>query len=241
MRWDSRKSRAPLKNDGRFPVGESGVKRLTGFLWLSALVGLVPAACVYDADDRCGPQRSLIDNDRCVCEAGLVPGESGCVPCPENEEESSGECVCVSGYARASDAAECAPIPAALGADCDADADCDEPYPVCHVGAADAGYCTASCTSDDDCDGGYRCQRAGDDGFCRRPPLGYGDKCASDDDCAAGEATYCEVLQTKKCLVPCEAGQTEVCFVGEVCCDYVVFHPICVPADACAERGTVVE
>ncbi len=214
--------------------------RLTGFFWFSALWSLLPVGCVYDGNERCGPRQVLIDNDRCVCDEGLVPSESGCVPCGENEEEARGACVCVAGYARASDAAACEPIPAALGAECDAGgAECDEPYPLCHVADGSSGYCTASCTTDADCDGGYRCHVEGNEGYCRRPPVGYGEKCQSDDDCTEGEATYCETLQTKQCLVPCEAGKTDVCFEGEVCCDYVVFQPICVPAAACAEMGTV--
>lgn len=231
-----------LRSGTGFPYAQIGVKRLIGFLWFSALAGVMPVACVYDADDRCGPRQTSIDNDRCVCDAGLVPGPSGCEPCPENEEELNGACVCVDGYARQSDAGACEPIPATLGVECDTEQEpCDEPYPVCHVTSGTSGYCTASCTDDEDCEGGYRCHRDGDEGYCRRPPLGYGQKCESDDDCAEGEATYCEILQSHQCLVPCEAGKTDVCFEGEVCCDYVVFQPICVPADACAERGTVLE
>jgi hypothetical protein len=111
------------------PYHEVGVKRLSALVCLGGLAGLVATACVYDPDDRCGPHQEPIDNDRCVCEAGYVPGD----------------------------------------------------------------------------------------------------------------ATYCEVFQENICLVPCSAGNTDVCFVGEVCCNFVLFEPICVPADACAPNGTVVE
>jgi hypothetical protein len=224
------------------PYHEVGVKRLSALVCLGGLAGLIATACVYDPDDRCGPHQEPIDNDRCVCEAGYVPGDGGCVPCVENEMERNGECVCVDGYARPADGAVCEEIPAALGGECTAAGDeCDSDYPLCHSSDDGAGYCTNACSTSDECDGGYRCQEMGDEGYCRRPPVGYGDKCSSDDDCAGGDATYCEVFQENICLVPCSAGNTDVCFVGEVCCNFVLFEPICVPADACAPNGTVVE
>jgi hypothetical protein len=83
--------------------------------------------------------------------------------------------------------------------------------------------------------GGYKCNVDG--GFCRRPPLGYGDSCQSNEDCADGEATFCEVIQQNVCLVPCSAGNTDVCFEGETCCNFVIFEPICVPAASCTANG----
>lgn len=219
------------------------MKRFLGLLWSAVLLGVTPAGCVYDADERCGPHQEPIDKDRCICEMGYVPGPAGCVPCGEHEVASNGECVCVDDYARAGDGAACEPIPAALGAACDTvSTPCAEgPYSSCHVTDGSSGYCSNDCSSDDDCDGGYRCHREGADGFCRRPPLGYGQSCKSQDDCAEGEATYCETLQSNVCLVPCAAGHTDVCFEGEVCCNFGVFAPICVPGDACTEKsGTVV-
>jgi hypothetical protein len=215
------------------------VKRLITLVLSSVLLGVVPAGCVYDPDQRCGPHQQLLPADRCACEAGYVPGDNGCVACGEDERESNGECVCAAGYARPAQGAACAPIPAELGAACDADsAPCpDGEYPLCHATKGSAGYCTNACASSDECDGGYRCHVDGAEGFCRRPPLGYGDSCETDQDCAAGEATFCETIQSHLCLVPCAAGQTAACFEGEVCCDYAVFNPVCVPADACSSSG----
>lgn len=203
------------------------------------LLGVAPSACVYDAGQRCGPHQTEIDKDRCICEMGYVPGTAGCIPCGEHETASNGACVCDAGYARPADGAACAPIPAELGTACDSDsAPCAAgPYPLCHVTEGTSGYCTNACRDAQDCDGGYKCHEAGSDSYCRRPPLGYGDSCQSDDDCAGGEATYCETLQSNLCLVPCAAGKTDGCFEDEVCCNFVVFEPICVPNDACREKG----
>jgi hypothetical protein len=215
------------------------VLRLSNLVWWSALFGVVPSACLYDADQRCGPHQVIIDNDRCACETGFVPGDSGCVPCGDSERESNGECVCVDGYARASEGASCEPIPEELGAACDtATLPCESAtYPVCHATDGTSGYCTSACTSSDDCNGGYKCHEAGADSYCRRPPTGYGTSCDTADECSDGEATFCETIQSHVCLVPCSAGKTDVCFEGEVCCDFVLFNPICVPNDACSPKG----
>lgn len=215
------------------------MKRLTALLLSSVLIGIAPLACVYDSDEPCGPRQQLISADRCACEAGYVPGESGCVPCGADERESGGECVCVEGFARRADGAACEPIPAELGVACDVEsAPCPAgKYPLCRVTDGTAGYCTNDCDDAGDCDGGYACQRDGADSFCRRPPVGHGLSCQSDEDCAGGEATYCETFQSHLCLVPCSAGNTEGCFGGEVCCDFTLFEPICVPGDACTSSG----
>lgn len=205
---------------------------------MGALLGVLPLACVYDDSQRCGPHQTLISNDRCTCDAGYVLADQGCVPCGDYEQEVNGECVCVEGYARPADGAACEPIPEALGADCSGDSDCsNDAYPLCHLNEDKSGYCTSSCSSDGDCDGGYKCHEDGDKSFCRRPATGYGDHCESDDDCAGNEASFCEKLQKNICLVPCSAGHTDGCFEGEVCCDFTFFAPICVPADACTTNS----
>ena len=145
--------------------------------------------------------------------------------------------MCVDGYARPADGAACELIPEALGADCDTHgtACTNEKYPLCHI-TDDQGYCTSTCTSSDDCEGGYQCHTDEAGGFCRRPPVGYGKDCKSDDDCAGGEATYCDTIQSHLCLVRCAAGKTDVCFEGEECCDFTLFNPICVPDGVCAMK-----
>ena len=207
-------------------------------------MSVVPLACVYNDAQRCGPHQHEISEDRCICDDGYAASEDGCVPCGRHERVANGECVCIDGYARSADGDPCKPIPEELGAACDTDsAPCTSTvYPLCHVTDGTAGYCTKTCNSSSDCDGGYRCHVEGSDGFCRRPPIGYGAKCETDKDCASGDATYCEILQRNICLVPCSKGHTDGCFEGEVCCDFVVFQPICVPSDACtANSGTEVQ
>jgi hypothetical protein len=214
--------------------------RIAPLLRLSWLGFVVAPGCVYDSSERCSPHQVEINNDRCTCEAGYVPGDAGCVPCAENEEERSGACVCSEGYARASDDAACEPIPGGLGVECETSESCGADYPVCHLTENNGGYCTTiGCGSSDDCEAGYMCQSDGDISYCRRPPLGYGKTCDSQADCADGEATFCEVLQSNVCIVPCTAETTDVCFQGEVCCDFSLFKAgtVCTPTAACMAPG----
>lgn len=217
--------------------------RFSALVCLCLVFGILPIACVYDGDDRCGPNQVSISHDRCACQEGFVPGANGCVACGANEAPSNGVCACVEGYARANDAARCERPPEELGVACDTESDsCPEAYPLCHVTDGTSGYCTNTCTSSEDCDGGYKCQEASES-FCRRPPVGLGDRCDSDADCADGEATACEMIQSHLCLVPCAAGDTAGCFVGDACCAFPGPFVVCVPADACtsANFGMVVE
>ncbi len=216
------------------------MKRLIGLVWVSALVGVAPSACIYDGDHRCGPHQRILSNNRCGCEDGFVPGTAGCVPCGEDEQAVNGACLCAAGYARPATDAACEPIPGTLGVACDSDSTpcSDGKYSLCHVTDGTSGYCTNACSGTTGCDGGYRCHDDGANSYCRRPPVGYLDHCESDADCT-GEATFCETLSTHQCLVPCAAGETAVCFEAEACCDFTIFHPICVPNDACSSMTGV--
>lgn len=68
------------------------------------------AACVYDADQRCGPGQVLEKegSESCVCAKGYAATTTGCVLCAANEEVGATGCVCKAGYGRASAAAPCA-------------------------------------------------------------------------------------------------------------------------------------
>jgi len=208
---------------------------------LSVALGGIAPGCVYDADDRCGENQTLIENDRCACIAGYVPGVGGCVSCGENQEERSGACVCVDGYTRPGEAAACEPLPASLGAECDtADKPCsDSDYPECHVTDANVGYCTTTgCQTSADCEGEYTCQATADGSFCRRPRTRLLDKCKTDADCASGEASFCQPNE-KVCLVPCSVGGTNECLDSEVCCDFSIFAAgiFCTPTAECLTQS----
>ena len=219
--------------------------RLSGLVCLCGLFGLVPSACLYDDDNRCGPHQVAVSNDRCSCEEGYIPGEDGCVACGDKEVALNGACSCAEGFARANDTDPCERPPAELGVECDTESNpCPAgDYSLCHVTEGTSGYCTNACASSDECDGGYKCQEADAESFCRRPPVGLSEKCDSNEDCADGEATSCEAIQSHQCLVPCAAGDTAACFVGDACCAFPGPFVACVPASACtpANFGMVVE
>jgi len=45
-----------------------------------AVFGLLVGGCVYDENDKCGPNEHLVDKDRlCVCDDGFTFSPAGCV------------------------------------------------------------------------------------------------------------------------------------------------------------------
>lgn len=204
----------------------------------------------------CDP-RSAATEEGCVpCGEHEVPGPNGClcapgfsrsnddevcVACGPNEMAGTDGCECTSGYARASADAECEPcgtdetIPCASGAQgaaCDpAQNPCtDSTHDYCHVAEGRAGYCTVDgCTEGGDCTGGYGCDAGG---VCLKPPEGMGSACASPADCAGTEATFCDVVVTRTCLVEGCAVDGDDCFPGYVCCDLSAFG---LPTTICAQ------
>jgi hypothetical protein len=151
--------------------------------------------------------------------------------------------VCEEGFARPEQGAACALVPGGLGDECNVD---DNPcgagaYAECHVtGEGSDGYCTSTgCESESDCEAGYMCEAGDGPSYCRRPPTGYGETCASDEDCEGNDASFCETLQSKVCLVPCAPGRPSDCFDGEVCCDLSIFQAgiICTPEGTCPTQS----
>lgn len=207
--------------------------------WLLSLVYLsvlavAPPGCLYDSDKPCDDGQVYDrQNMRCVCPPSSVYSANGCVACKEHELASPAGCVCEQGYAKSTPDAACAPVPQGLGASCDPAASaCAAPYDHCEP-AATAGYCTSACTSNDQCTGGYACNAQS---ICQRPPVGLGQSCASPDDCAGTEATYCDTFQTHACQVQgCQLDPND-CFAGFECCDLSAFglaQPLCVPQGLC--------
>ncbi|MBN2194025.1 MAG: hypothetical protein JW751_14515 [Polyangiaceae bacterium] len=200
---------------------------------------VTPSACVFDPDDRCGPhQVPYGDNQRCVCEDGYAWAEGGCVACEDHEVASADGCVCEEGYSRLTEGGPCELPPPGLGAECDEDNPCGEPYPQCEPVDGATGYCTSvGCETSDDCEAGYACDDTVDPTVCRRPPTGLGQPCESDEDCAGTEATYCDLFVTMGCLVQGCTLDPDNCFVGYECCDlsgFGIAEPLCV---ALAEGG----
>jgi hypothetical protein len=57
------------------------------------LILITAAACVYDADRRCGPaMRFDVGLDACVCEDTAVVDGLGCKACAEDEIAVDGSC-----------------------------------------------------------------------------------------------------------------------------------------------------
>lgn len=201
---------------------------------LLAIATALLGACVFDPDDRCGDNQVVFgDNLRCVCAPGYAPSDAGCVACGDNEVPSAAGCVCAEGFTRANPTAACE-ASGSIGADCDEETPCaDSVYSYCEL---DGGYCTTSgCESSADCDGGYACDTSSEPAVCRRPPVGLGNACSTDADCAGAEATYCDTFMTRQCLVQGCSVTPNDCFEGYICCDFAPFvpQPLCIPGNSC--------
>jgi hypothetical protein len=196
--------------------------------------------CLYDPDERCGENQVYSELDSlCVCAAETAPTEQGCEPCGEDEVAGPNGCDCAEGFSRPEPDAACEETPAALGVDCDAgNAPCsDARFNHCQVVEDASGYCTSTdCSSTADCEGGYACDTTASPSYCRRPPVGAGRSCSSDDDCAGTEATYCDTFMSQSCLVQGCSPSSDDCFEGSECCDlsgFGVAEPLCVPKGEC--------
>lgn len=223
-------------------------------LGLGALfAGLLPAACLYDPDDPCGPNQTFED-DACVCVENAALIERNCVPCGENEVPGDGECVCEEGFERDSSGA-CGAAILGLGQDCSADpcpteAEADGASVASYCATDAAGdYCTTvGCETFEDCPELWACDASiGDAGACVRPPSGFGTECSDSSACADFEASYCETLQENICMREC-LDDPGVCHGDWVCCDFsnLVGTGLCVPPDqledgACPLGGELVE
>jgi hypothetical protein len=208
-------------------------------LFLTALL-VAPGGCVYDQDQRCGENQALsADGRQCLCVAGAAMTAHGCTLCGTNEVPGNGVCDCAPGYSRLTPKGACQAAPAAIGMACDTlSAPCtDLTYSACHVTSGTTGYCTnVGCTTSADCQGGYACDVTVSPAFCKRPPVGAGQSCQSNAECAGTEATYCDAMVTHQCLVQGCKVTPDDCFSGTLCCDlsmYGVAQPICVLAGTC--------
>jgi hypothetical protein len=200
-------------------------------------VGL--AGCIV-GDNHCSANQVAYRDhllEYCTCAPNAIPASDGvgCVACGEHQVVESNTCVCATGYVRASDTAPCEAVPegtVALSQACHASGECGGDYPYC-APTEDAGYCTAEgCSADSECPSYYWCDASGDKSYCHRPPTGLGKTCGSDTDCKGFEASHCETLQARVCMVSDCATGNNPCHGANACCDLGTFVPglsLCIP------------
>jgi len=208
-------------------------------------LGTSGAGCLYDSDDRCGENQRL-DGKQCVCEDGYGRGGDGCVQCAETEDGNPvGPCQCKVGLIRLAEGGDCVE---AAGKECELDADCPEgEFGTCHV-EGDTGYCTSvDCAAEaGDCPGDFACNDRVETPFCERPPTGLGTSCSEQEDCEGFEASYCETLSEKVCLMAGCADDPSICHGDWVCCDIgLIGASLCIPPSeldggSCPVGGTLV-
>ena len=206
---------------------------------LGASVSLFAAACIYDPDQRCGPNQHLGPNSTCSCDDGLVMSGQSCVPCAENETWQGGVCLCSAGFAR--DTGDGACVQSGLNASCELGAEpstCSDPaYPACRDHGGGVGYCTTTCVGDTDCPHGFVCDTKSEPATCKSAATGQGDACATTSDCAGKDANYCESTITHVCLVTgCSVESPLSCSEGFSCCDVHSLGlalTLCIPEGLC--------
>jgi hypothetical protein len=211
-------------------------------LLAASFMSLVAASCIYDPDQRCGPQQHLGPNSTCACDDGLVlqSATQTCVACGEHETWQAGFCACDDGFTR-SEANGGACLPGGPGTKCDptqGGADCiDAAYDTCRDRGGGIGYCTATCKTDVDCPHSFVCDIASSPATCMSEATGQGDSCTTDADCAGNDASYCETAVVNKCLVVgCSVKNPLSCSEGFSCCDVTPLGlalTLCVPEGDC--------
>jgi hypothetical protein len=201
-----------------------------------ATTSLMPG-CILD-DNRCDENQVALEGDLTVCECaeGSIrdPRGYGCIACGANEEVKENKCACKEGFARTTPEAACEE--SMLGSDCDTDADCPSAFPYCATDRSAGGYCTTlGCSDASGCAEGWACEQAQPMNYCSRAPSGQGLPCTTSADCANYEASYCEAVMSKTCLVSnCAIGEA-VCFGAYTCCNISAIAEsvpsLCVPPE----------
>ncbi len=225
---------------GRRLTVTSAAAKLRNFprLVLPHLAIALAAACAFDADDRCGAHQSFNDVlNVCECDSGYALDGEECVRCGDNEVPADGQCVCEPGFVR-SEEGDCEPAGGDLSMECEPESsDCAGEYSFCALAPAGDGYCTAAdCESSDDCPDGFTCTTWEASPFCMRPPTGLGDECDSHEDCEGNDASFCESLLNRACVVAGCDLELEDCSDGFECCDISAFgveDTLCVPEGRC--------
>ncbi len=117
---------------------------------ISVALGLVPSACLIDADNPCRDNEVLHEvTFVCMCRDGYALSPDGCTKCGRNEVAQGGACACRPGYAKLGADATCTeveqPGPAT---DAGSDAAIPDEAPPPRLSAEGEG---TACTSDDQC------------------------------------------------------------------------------------------
>jgi len=221
------------------------VRRISALGMLVAFCSLLGlSSCLYDSSNRCDDGQAYdAAAGVCVCTGNTIvgtraDGTQGCVACAEHEVASNDACVCEEGYKQPTPGAACASVPDALGLACESDKDCtDATYDTCHVLDDGTGYCTNVDCAAGECTGGYACDTVASPSYCARPPDGAGKSCAGDQDCAATQATWCDVYSSHVCYVEGCALDGNDC-PGKECCDLAIASGGLLKKTICVDSGT---
>lgn len=203
---------------GRTRLGALGV--------LAAI--LLGSACIYDADQRCGPGERASDG-YCSCKPGHVPetrdifvagtpagtlGRVGCVACAEGEIAENEQCVCDAGRGR-DGAGAC--VPCAAGQEV-VDEMCA--CPAGSVASAD-GSCIADtdpvsfgadCTGEGDCMGSNAvCVTDDAVGMQPRAPYCTRQGCETSAQCPSSDGYYCASDGSARFCRPAASGEGDPC------------------------------
>ena len=171
-------------------------------------------ACLVDPDAPCGDQFSKAADGACACPAGTIVIGGACSPCAEHERSEGNQCVCVSGYERAADSADCVVA---------------QSEPAAPLAPSDAGG--AGCASSAECAAGSICDSHGSH-ECVTAPSGFGMACTRASDCAGTEATFCDTFASRTCQVQGCAELGGVCPGDMICCSYAILSvSLCIPSD----------
>jgi hypothetical protein len=194
------------------------------------------ASCIYDKDKRCDEGQVYIENAglaaaMCICAPGRVPDSDGvgCVKCGKNQTVQNGKCACEPGFTQAGEGDPCEK--AAIGGDCTDAEGCSDPFPYC-ASDGDEKYCSAQDCTATSCPSGFACEGMGSSSFCKKLPKGLGASCMSNDDCADGEAKFCDTQQTHSCILTGCANGDVKCPGYYGCCDLNSLVPglsVCTP------------
>jgi hypothetical protein len=198
-------------------------RRMSSTLLFATLIGSAIGACLYDAEQRCGPAMQFVEAaNACVCDSNAIAVAGGCKPCADDEVATGGACACPAGQTK-NESNVCVTV-AGLGDACDtASAPCnDAVYSYCATnGSGTSGTCTRACASNADCDAAYTCATWEALPYCRAY-RGVGASCTTPADCT-GDAKFCDTFQTHSCVVSgCDLGKND-CPRGTTCTDLSMF------------------